>query len=128
MYKTIISILLFISALHGDNIKSPAAFLGYGLGEKFTFHHKVVSYFKHVSDASPNVKLISYGKTYEQRPLLVAVISSEENINIIEDILDGEYLKIDSLQNYYGFFDSLFTEYADKRLFNHEGEAEISLF
>lgn len=86
MYKTIISILLFISALHGDNIKSPAAFLGYGLGEKFTFHHKVVSYFKHVSDASPNVKLISYGKTYEQRPLLVAVISSEENINIIEDI------------------------------------------
>jgi len=86
MYKTIISILLFISVLHGDNIKSPAAFLGYGLGEKFTFHHKVVSYFKHVSDASPNVKLISYGKTYEQRPLLVAVISSEENINIIEDI------------------------------------------
>ena len=86
MYKTIISILLFISALHGDNIKSPAAFLGYWLGEKFTFHHKVVSYFKHVSDASPNVKLISYGKTYEQRPLLVAVISSEENINIIEDI------------------------------------------
>ena len=46
-------------------------------------------------------------------------------INIIEDILDGEDLKIDSLQNYYGFFDSLFTEYADKRLFNHEDSIRL---
>jgi hypothetical protein len=86
MRKTTISILLFISSLYGNDIKSPAAFLGYELGDNFTFHHKVVSYFEHVSNASSNVKLISYGKTYEQRPLLVAVISSEENMSMIEDI------------------------------------------
>ena len=86
MYKIIFSILLIFSSLFGETIKSPATFLGYELGENFTFHHKVVSYFNHVSNASSNVKLISYGKTYEGRPLLVAVISSEENMEMIEDI------------------------------------------
>ena len=86
MYKIVFSILLIVSSLYGENFKSPSAYLGYKLGDNFTYHHKVVSYFEHVSNASSNVKLISYGKTYEGRPLLVAVISSEENMEMIEDL------------------------------------------
>ena len=86
MFKTVFSILLIVSSLYGENFKSPSAFLGYKLGDNFTYHHKVVSYFEHVSNTSSNVKLISYGKTYEGRPLLVAVISSEENMEMIEDL------------------------------------------
>ncbi len=65
-----------------------------------------------------------------RKPIEVDILNNSKGINnctinIIEDILDGEYLKIDSLQNYYGFFDSLFTEYADKRLFNHEDSIRL---
>ena len=67
-------------------VQRPADFLGYELGEKFTRHHQVVDYYEHVDRNSPNVKLVEYGKTYEDRPLLLAFISSEENINQLEDI------------------------------------------
>jgi len=86
MLKAIFSIIISISFIFGDNLKSPSEFLGYELGDNFTYHHRVVSYFQHVADAVPNIKIIPYGQTYEQRPLLVAVISSQENINDIENI------------------------------------------
>ena len=86
MLKAIFSIIISISFIFGDNLKSPSEFLGYELGDNFTYHHRVVSYFQHVADAVPNIKIIPYGQTYEQRPLLVAVISSQENINDIENL------------------------------------------
>lgn len=68
-------------------IKSPEEFLGYPLGSKFTPHHKIVSYFKHLQEnASAKMKYSTYGETYEGRPLTVAFISSEENIARLEDI------------------------------------------
>ncbi|MCZ4224022.1 M14 metallopeptidase family protein [Pedobacter rhodius] len=68
-------------------VKSPDEFLGYELGTHFTPHYKVADYFRQTAAAaSKNVKLIDYGKTNEGRPLLVAVISSAENINKLEEI------------------------------------------
>ncbi|WP_316735727.1 M14 family metallopeptidase [Pedobacter aquatilis] len=68
-------------------VKSPDEFLGYELGTHFTPHHKVADYFRQTAlAASKNVKLIEYGKTNEGRPLMVAVISSAENITKIEQI------------------------------------------
>lgn len=67
-------------------VKSPDQFLGYELGEKFTRHHRVVEYFKHVAANSPKVQLKEYGKTYEGRPLILAFVSSEENIAKLETI------------------------------------------
>ncbi len=91
---------LLVPFLSIAQIKSPSAFLGYDLGDKFTRHHKVVDYFSHIAENSKQVKLIEYGKTYEDRPLLLAFISSEENIRMLEQIrtdnlkragiLDGE--------------------------------------
>ena len=66
--------------------KSPAEFLGYELGDRFTPHHKIVAYFEHVAATNPNVKLQYYGSTYEQRPLLVAFVSAQENIDRMETI------------------------------------------
>ena len=67
--------------------KSPDEFLGYALGSHFTPHYKVADYFRQTAAASPkNVKLIEYGKTNEGRPLMVAVISSPENIINLEQI------------------------------------------
>jgi len=88
MKKIIAFYLFFIGALASHaQIKSPDEFLGYDLGSHFTPHYKVVDYFRQTAAASPkNIKLIEYGKTNEGRPLLVAVISSVENIARIEQI------------------------------------------
>ncbi|WP_421945535.1 M14 family metallopeptidase [Pedobacter sp.] len=79
----LLSSILFVSA----QVKSPDEFLGYELGTHFTPHYKVADYFRQTALASSkNVKLIEYGKTNEGRPLMVAVISSPENISKIEQI------------------------------------------
>ena len=67
-----------------NGLKSPSEFLPYVHGTRFTPHHLLVDYFKHVSSVSPNIKLIEYGQTYELRPLIAAIISSPENMNQLE--------------------------------------------
>ena len=66
-------------------LQSPAEFLGYELGDKFTQHYRVVDYFKHVAN-SANVKLEEYGRTYEDRPLLLAYVASADNMAKLETI------------------------------------------
>lgn len=79
--------LLFVSAIAQTSLLSPEQFLGYELGDRFTRHHSVVEYFQHVTAARPNnVKFIQYGETYEHRPLIVAIIASDENFKNLEQI------------------------------------------
>ncbi len=66
--------------------QSPDTFLGYRAGSDFTPHHRVVDYFEHVAQTSPNVKLIEYGHTYEGRPLLYAIVASRSNLEAMETI------------------------------------------
>lgn len=82
----IFSLSLFTTFAQVD-LKSPDQFLGYELGDRFTRHHKVVEYFQHVANARPgNVKFIQYGETYEHRPLVIAIIASDENFKNLETI------------------------------------------
>ncbi len=85
MKARLIVLLLFPIILQAQ-VKSPEEFLGYALGEKFTRHHLMVDYFNHVADNSENVQLTQYGKSYEDRPLLLAFISSTENLGKLEQI------------------------------------------
>lgn len=67
--------------------QTPDQFLGYPLGSKFAFHSNIIDYFKSVQAASPDrVKLVNYGSTNEGRPLMLAFISSAENITNLEKI------------------------------------------
>ncbi len=79
-------ILSFFSIVLVSQTKSPDAFLEYRLGERFTKHHQVVDYFKHVAQMNNNVKLIQYGKTYENRPLYLAIITSPDNFSNLEKL------------------------------------------
>ncbi|MEQ9231004.1 MAG: M14 family metallopeptidase, partial [Cyclobacteriaceae bacterium] len=65
---------------------SPAEFLGYDLGSRFSVHHDVVDYYEHLSQTSDNVVLQKYGETYEKRPLLLAFVSTTENLENLEEI------------------------------------------
>ncbi|MFZ9044743.1 MAG: M14 metallopeptidase family protein [Cyclobacteriaceae bacterium] len=67
-------------------LQSPKEFLGYELGTRFSRHHQVVDYFEHAAENSPKLQLIEYGKTYEGRPLLLAFISTEENLKNLDQI------------------------------------------
>ena len=58
-------------------VPTPAEFLGYALGERFTPHHRVVAYVEAVAAASPRVTLVPYGETPEGRPLLALVVAAE---------------------------------------------------
>ena len=83
---SLIVLMLLTGTLYSQSIQSPSEFLGYEIGARFTRHHKVVAYFKYVSTTLGNVKLEKYGETNENRPLYVAFISSQENINNLENI------------------------------------------
>ncbi len=63
------------------------------LEHRFTRHHQVVDYYQYLSEAAKDrVQLNEYGKTNEQRPLLLAYVSSPANMENLEAIRK-EHLK-----------------------------------
>ncbi len=87
-----ISALLFCFAILAgtaraqDTLRSPAAFLGYALGERYTTHDNLLAYFAHAAQHSPRIKLQPFGKTNEGRTLIAAFIASEANLSKLEEI------------------------------------------
>ncbi|MBC8768780.1 zinc carboxypeptidase [Arenibacter sp. BSSL-BM3] len=88
MKKLLLTFILLTTTFGiSQTLLSPSEFLGYGLGSEFTRHHQVVEYYKYLAhSASDRVKLIEYGKTNERRPLIVAYVSTAENIGNLESI------------------------------------------
>ncbi|HUR37169.1 MAG TPA: M14 family zinc carboxypeptidase, partial [Terriglobales bacterium] len=87
----VLCLLLVSFAFAGSDVLAPSSmydpavptmekFLGYKLGDDFTPHHLLVSYYQALAAASPRVKITPYGKTAEGRPLNLVIISSPENI------------------------------------------------
>lgn len=69
-----------------SQVPSPSQFLGYPLGSQFTAHDKILGYFKKVSENNPRVKMQTYGRTYQNRELVLAFVSSPQNIQRLEEI------------------------------------------
>lgn len=69
-----------------QKIQSPSEFLGYQLGDQFTYHYRIVDYFKYIAQVAKNVKLQQYGTTNEGRPLLAMFVASADNIGKLEEI------------------------------------------
>ncbi len=92
--------LLFLLAapIAAQSLKSPSEFLGYEMGQRFTYHHRAVAYVEHVASVKKNVKLEYYGETYEGRPLMVAFISSQENIDKLEQIRQNNLRRVGVLE------------------------------
>ncbi len=85
--KLVVALLSFFFISVNAQLKSPEEFLGYKIGSRYTPHWKIVNYFQHVAaNAASNVKLEQYGLTNEGRPLLLAFISSAENMGKLEQI------------------------------------------
>ncbi|MEM8901231.1 MAG: M14 family metallopeptidase, partial [Bacteroidota bacterium] len=69
-----------------QSVPSPAEFLGYELGEKFTYHHKILDYVDAVAASSESVSTMEYGQTHERRPLKLAIITAPENMRQLDAI------------------------------------------
>ncbi|WKN41130.1 M14 family metallopeptidase [Tunicatimonas pelagia] len=76
---------LTTSLLFGQ-IPTPADFLGYELGKRFTRHAQVINYFERVAETADQVSLVTYGETYEHRPLVLTYVTSPENTAQLEAI------------------------------------------
>jgi hypothetical protein len=67
--------------------QTPAQFLGYALGSRFTFHADVLRYADYLARQFPDrLRVLPYGKTYEGRPLEVVQVASARNLSRLDDI------------------------------------------
>jgi len=90
MYKSFLSLITFLVVMlssHSQSLSSPEAVLGYPLGTQYSRHHQVVDYFKTLaSEATAWMRVEPYGRTNEGRELVLAFLSSPDNMQQLEAI------------------------------------------
>ncbi|MFD1314017.1 M14 family zinc carboxypeptidase [Namhaeicola litoreus] len=69
-----------------SKIPSPEEYLGYPIGEYHTRHDLVVSYLEKLASMSDRVTVFEYGRTHEQRKLVMAIITNKSNHDRLEEI------------------------------------------
>ena len=84
-----------LSYYFGDELKNfdskipkPSSFLlgENEVGSSHVSHDRLIQYMYALANSSPRISIENRGKTYEGRPLILLTISSEENLNKIEEI------------------------------------------
>lgn len=84
--RSVVLLLLLVSFSAFAQIPTPQEFLGYGIGERFTPHHRILDYFNELARRSPLITMRQIGETYEHRPLVLATITSAKNHAALETI------------------------------------------
>jgi hypothetical protein len=87
--SVLFSLLLLGATAFGQLLPTPSDYLPHNLGENFTPHHMLVDYYTQVAEESPRVELVQYGTTNEDRPLLLAFVSTPENIARLDAIREN---------------------------------------
>ena len=78
---------------YDENIPSPESFLGYKVGEWHIHHAQLVHYMQFIAEKSGRAEVYEYARSYEQRPLVNLIITSEENHRNLESIREN-HLKL----------------------------------
>lgn len=71
------------------DVRTPREHFGFEVGERFMRHHAVVSYVEHLGETNDRVRVQRYGESNQGRPLLIAAVSSEDNIARLDEILEA---------------------------------------
>jgi hypothetical protein len=74
------------SGTFDPKVPTPEQFLGYPIGSHYTRHDQIVAYFKELARVSDRVHLQVIGKTYEERPQIIATVTNPANYAKLEDI------------------------------------------
>jgi hypothetical protein len=83
---TLCSLSVLAQNTPNTTIPTPEEYLGYGIGERFTPHHRILDYFNELTRRSPLITMRQIGETYEHRPLVLATITSAKNHAALETI------------------------------------------
>src|SRR5687768_7469202 len=84
--QTNLSYYLPAGVRYDARIPTPAAVLGYEVGEWHVSHDQLVNYMKTLDALSDRITLAEYGRTHEHRPLLLLTITSPENQRHLDQI------------------------------------------
>ncbi len=71
---------------YDESIPTPEEFFGFQIGEWHLTHDRQYQYIKMLAERSPRIKLVEYARSYEMRPLVYLIITSEKNHTNIDDI------------------------------------------
>jgi len=77
---------LFAGTAYSAKIAKPEQLLGKQPGATPATHAEILKCFKRWAEQSPRAMVVPYAKSHEGRELLVAIISSESNINRLDQI------------------------------------------
>lgn len=69
-----------------SSIPAPEQFLGYPIGSHFTRYDRIVAYLQELDRLSDKVSLQPIGKTYEERPQVIAFFTSVANQKNLDQI------------------------------------------
>jgi len=76
-------------------IPTPEQFLGYPIGSHYTRHDEIVAYFNELARVSPKIHIQTIGKTYEERPQIIATITSTANYGKLDQIRQEHVTLVD---------------------------------
>ncbi len=71
---------------YNPEIPSPQEVIGFTPGKWHVSHDKLANYMKVLAKASPRITIQDRGKTFENRPILLLTITSEENHKNLQEI------------------------------------------
>ena len=75
-----------LSGNYDSNIDKPDTFLDFGYGERVASPSQISNAILSWNNQSSKLKVVEYARSHENRPLYAVYISSEENINRLNDI------------------------------------------
>ena len=86
---------------YDKSVPTPESVLGYQIGEWHLSHDQQYMYMRMLADASPRIQLVEHARTYENRPLIHLIITSEENHKNLDQIMaDHQALSDPSASGY----------------------------
>ncbi|MEQ8469590.1 MAG: M14 family zinc carboxypeptidase [Marinoscillum sp.] len=71
---------------YNPEIPTPKEVLGYEVGEWHVSHDQLVHYMQALDRASDRITIEEYARTYENRPLMVLIITDQSNRSNLEEI------------------------------------------
>jgi len=75
-----------LSGTYDSNIDKPDTFLDFGYGERVASPSQITNAILSWGNQSNKLKVVEYARSHENRPLYAVYISSEENINRLDEI------------------------------------------
>lgn len=82
--------------IYNKNIPTPESVLGFQIGEQHADWGQVVKYMETLAGISDRVSIKEMGRTYQHRPFLEVIFTSEENQKRIDQVKE-EHLKLSDI-------------------------------